>query len=240
MLSVVIVLSYGGSYVARQIPFAKEVEWTADIASHLPVTNPEMEAYLQSLAERLTARHPMPPGMQLRVHYDESDTVNAYATLGGHVVIYRGLLDVIDSENALAMVLAHEIAHIVERHPIESLGRTAGVSLMLAVINTAVGGGGVDVLSTASLLTMLKFSRDQESKSDAIALEMVAGLYGHVAGADAFFRQAMGPASVSGFAPEFLQTHPVHAGRVAALHALAKKHGWPREGALSELRVVDP
>ena len=64
------------------------------------------------------------------MHYDASDTVNAFATLGGHVVIYRGLLEKLPNENVVAMVVAHEIAHIKHRDPVAALGR--GVAITLA------------------------------------------------------------------------------------------------------------
>ena len=83
------------------------------------------------------------------MHYDDDADVNAFATLGGHIVVYPGLLEAVPDENALAMVLAHEIAHVRHRHPIVGLSRSA---------------------------------------ADATALETLARAYGHVGGADRFFR----------------------------------------------------
>ncbi len=234
---VVVMLSVGGGYLAKRIPFAKELEWSAGIEAALDdaETDRETDQYLQALAERLMVAAPMPEGMQVRVHYAPEDIVNAYATLGGNIVIYQGLLDHVPSENALAMVLAHEIAHVRERHPIEAIGRTAAVSLFMALLS-ASGNTGVDLLSRAGMLTMLKFNRSQEARADAIALEMVAGLYGHVADSDAFFRDLeAGQGKVGRWVPEFLQTHPLHEGRVEALHALAEQRGWSFAGDVQAL-----
>lgn len=64
----------------------------------------------------------LPASIKVTVHYIDEPVINAFATIGGHVFIYRGLIDAITSENGLSMVLAHEIAHINNRHPIAALG----------------------------------------------------------------------------------------------------------------------
>lgn len=67
-------------------------------------------ARLRALAAKLAAVMSLPPGMDVTVHYADEKAVNAMATLGGNVVFYRGLLERLDSEDAVATVLAHEIA----------------------------------------------------------------------------------------------------------------------------------
>ncbi len=240
VLALLVTLSLSAEYLAKQIPFTKELEWAADF--HPPAgqtdTARARTRYLNELAARLLQAHPLPEGMQVRIHYQDSDVINAYATLGGNIVVFAGLLEYLPSENALAMVLAHEIAHIRERHPIASLGRSASVSLALAVLGGLTGNSSLDVFSQAGLLTMLKFSRSQESQADGLALEMVHDLYGHVAHSDSFF-QSMLEEEDSSWVPEFLQTHPVHAGRVVALHQLAASRGWSLEGEPVALPLME-
>merc|ERR1711879_567360 len=70
----------------------------------------ETEAALTQLLNQLTDNKALP----VRVHYlADQDMPNAFATLGGHIFITRGLLDSVESENGLAMVLAHEYGHIL-------------------------------------------------------------------------------------------------------------------------------
>ena len=60
--------------------------------------------------------------MKLRVHYVDTAVPNAFAALGGHIAVTRGLYESVQSENALALVLAHEIAHVRARDPIAGIG----------------------------------------------------------------------------------------------------------------------
>ena len=77
---------------------------------------------LQALADRLSAHMSLPRDLRLTVHYQDDEAVNAFATLGGHIFVNRGLLQHLPSENALAMVMAHEIAHAANRDPAAAMG----------------------------------------------------------------------------------------------------------------------
>ena len=109
----------------------------------------------------------LPAEMQITVHYASDDTVNAMATLGGNIVVFQGLIDTVDSENALAMVLAHEIAHVRHRHPIVAMGRGFTVMLALSALS-GVGDGMIQQwVGSMGMLPMLAFSREQEEAADA-------------------------------------------------------------------------
>ena len=87
-------------------------------------------------------------------------------------------------ENALAMVIAHEMAHIKHRHPVMALGRGVVIGLFLASLSGFNGDRVVGrIVNNTGMLTLLKFNRDQEREADRTALAAVAGNYGHVAGA---------------------------------------------------------
>ena len=75
------------------------------------------------------------------MHYSPDKVTNAFATLGANVVFYRGLLEKFDNEDAVAMVMAHEIAHAKLRHPAASLGRGIAVGLTLSLISVGLGEG---------------------------------------------------------------------------------------------------
>jgi predicted Zn-dependent protease len=192
-----------------------------------------IEPYLQGLAARLARAEKLPQGMAVHVHYDKAPVVNAMATLGGHVVIYQGLLEVVPHENALAMVLAHEIAHVRHRHPIASMGRAAAFSFAL----TTLGGDGGLVQSTIAQggnLTLLSFSRSQEAEADATAFANLHAAYGHVAGADAFFRVMLSRAE-AGEPLRFLASHPLNAQRIELLGALAAQRSCQAKGDITPL-----
>jgi predicted Zn-dependent protease len=236
-LSLILVLGLLAEALAPYVPFKAELKIVtlSNIAAHdetLPV-----ETYLQTLAERLAAVQDLPDGMSIRVHYVDSDSVNAFATLGGQIVVFRGLLEMIPDENALAMVLAHEIAHIKHRHPIKGLGRAVIIGTTVAMFNGAAGNDIVtDALGKAGLFTALKFSRDQEREADASALQALARVYGHVGGADELFyllQQQHGGAALS--SPEFFNTHPLTENRIDEIDVVARKYNWPTTGHMTIL-----
>lgn len=192
-IAIVAALSLGAlmlaaSYLAKYIPFNYEVKLAGNFERFLPARQPAA-VRLQSIADRLARAHALPAQMAIRLHYVNEDIVNAFATLGGHVVVYRGLLEKMPSENALAMVLSHEIAHIKLRHPISAAGRGVVFGVALASVSAATGGDlAAQVLGGAGLLTALSFSREQEREADAHGLAALAKVYGDAVGAEDVFR----------------------------------------------------
>ena len=73
--------------------------------------------------------------MTIQVHYTDLDVPNAFATLGGHIIVTSGLYRRMPSENALAMVIGHEIGHVKARDPISAVGGAVILSLPLAVLS---------------------------------------------------------------------------------------------------------
>ncbi|MGL4666401.1 MAG: M48 family metallopeptidase, partial [Saezia sp.] len=128
--------------------------------------------------------------------------LNAFATLGGHIIINKGAIDNVTSENALAMVLAHEVAHVKNRDPLTGMGTSALFSLVLAIVTGSDSG-----LTIIGNLTELSFSRQQESDADKDALIALRSYYGHTKGSDEFFSRILekyGPADPLAF----LSSHP--------------------------------
>lgn len=217
--------------LAKYIPFATELKVAARFPDALPAPGP-VTSYLQQLADRIAAAQELPEGMRINVHYVDEPTINAFATLGGNVVLFRGLLNKMPSENALAMVISHEIAHVKMRHPISTLGRGLAIGVALAMISAGAGGDiAGNTLGSAGLLTALTFSRSQERDADTDALRTVAKMYGHVAGADQIFRLLQNESEAQlGDAPAFLRTHPLDRERIDAIGAAAAANDWPTNG----------
>lgn len=216
-------------HLVRYVPFEMEVEIAAKYPGKLPPRAAVTE-YLQGLADKLAAAQDLPAEMRITVHYVDDNTVNAMATIGGNVVFFRGLVEKLPNENALAMVMAHEIAHVKHRHPIVALGRGMVVGLALAALTNFSGNNlAGTMLSDAGLLTVLSFNRDQEAEADRTALAALARHYGHVSGADAFFLsvQNLPDNKLNESTPTFLKTHPATQDRIEKLRALAQQNGWP-------------
>jgi predicted Zn-dependent protease len=231
------VLMLAADRLAKYLPYSAETGIAQRLEATLPPANPTAQ-YLQSLADRLIGAQHWPAEMKVRVHYVDEDVVNAFATLGGHIVIYRGLLEKLPSENALAMVLSHELAHIKLRHPVSTAGRALVFGVAVGVLSSAAGGDIVSrVLGSAGLLSAMSFSRDQERAADAEGLRALVALYGHAGGAQDVFRLLEQEIARIGAPPAILRTHPLDADRIEAIAVQARDNGWLLTGEPTPLSL---
>jgi predicted Zn-dependent protease len=236
----VLVLGLAAQWVAPKIPFAYESGLSqplvATLAGDAQPGDARIAAYLQGLADRIAAAQGLPKDMPIQVHYVDDDTVNALATLGGHVLVYRGLLQRLPHENALTMVLSHEIAHVTHRDPIVSLGRGVVVAAAVAALVGVSSNSLADqVVGEAGTLTQLGFSRSQERAADKTGLAAVAALYGHTGGASDLYVVLREESGRSAGAAAFFQTHPDLNGRIASISELSRRNGWPLRGRITPL-----
>jgi predicted Zn-dependent protease len=195
----------------------------------------ETERRLQNLADRLAGAMELPEGLDVTVHYVKSDVINAVATLGGNIIVYDGLLSRMPNENALAMVLAHEIAHVKERHVIRAMSG----GLLFSAVASALFGNVDFVAGMASgsgILTSLHYSRAREREADREALPALLAVYGHVGGFADMFSAMAKKTKDRERPPLFLSTHPLDAERWRYLHALARKSGWPVDDGRKPLK----
>ncbi len=236
-LLVMAVLAFMARLLVPLVPFSYEQEIAAVFVDRLDDADGPVAQYLQALADELSLSLDLPAGMSVQMHYMDDDPVNAYATLGGHIVVFRGLLEAMPSENALAMVVAHEIAHIKHRDPIEALGRGVLLGVVWSVVTGTSGSDtGGRVLGETGLLTLLSFSRAQERAADQEAIRAVEKRYGHIAGAGALFErlEKEQPGSDSPVL-EFFSSHPRSQDRSADIERLAGASGWWTEGEVTPL-----
>ncbi|MEE9492897.1 MAG: M48 family metallopeptidase [Gammaproteobacteria bacterium] len=238
----VVMTGWAGGWLARFIPFSYEQDIAQSFADELDKDNDSpVEKYLQAMTDELSKSIDLPAGMTITAHYVDDDMVNAFATLGGHIMIFRGLLEAAPNENALAMVISHEIAHVKHRDPIVAIGR--GV-LAQSVLSLVIGTSGNELagkmLGNAGLLTTLNFSRRQETAADREGLAAIYQRYGHVNGASRIFEKFLEIEEEQGSSmPEMFQTHPASAKRIRKLAAQATDNNWPQEGDLTLMPVFD-
>lgn len=242
-LALIVVVTVAGlaliaQYLAPLVPFSLEQKLLASTGfddafdEDLSDDQKHIESYLQTLGDKLAANMELPDDMQIHVHYSTEDTVNAYATLAGHIVIYQGLLNKLPHENALAMVMAHEIAHIKLRHPIVASGRGLTVTLALTTIGGFADSSVVaGLINNLGLASTLGFNRWQENAADSEALDALLKYYGHVAGADVLFRLLAEESAIE--LPAFFSTHPNSEQRIERIREFAQRHGLG--GELTEL-----
>jgi len=232
-----LVLGFSGGWLAGKIPFSAEVK----VASLYDITqytdskeHPQLTQYLQNLADKISKAQNLPEEMKITAHYMDSDTVNAFATLGGNLFIYRGLLEKVSNENTLVTLLGHEIGHVKYRHPIKSLGRGVAVSIAMSTIT---GSTDSSVMGDTGLLTVLKFNRNMELQADEEAMYTLHSLYGHIGGGADLFKlfQNMRIELEEKEPAEFLSTHPLDQHRIDNFSIMAKKNHWNETGKLTPL-----
>lgn len=234
------ILSFSADALTQHIPFEVEHRLVSNINintdEQLADTTGPVPEYLQALADDLSQKMALPDEMKIKVSVVNNDVVNAFATLDGNVVFFSGLLETLPDENTLAMVLAHEIAHIKLRHPLRALGRGVVVGLAVATIAGSSANGIVDkFIGSTGLLTALSFTRDQESAADELAVAALVSRYGHANGSTRLFEildTEHGKANGDSQArlPEFFATHPLGKNRIAAIGAQLEENGWDAKG----------
>lgn len=224
-----------GGFLGRHMPFSWERALARGLLD-LPSADREVEHALQALADRVAAHMDLPPDMTITVHYLDEPVVNAAATVGGHVIVFRGLLERLPHENALAMLLGHEIAHVRNRDVAANIGSGALLTLIAAAVSGQSSGLIDGITNGTSLLVLLRFGRDAELAADSDGLEALVGLYGHIGGAQDLYEVLADEVEAANQAiPELLQSHPLTDDRQAAIADLAETRGWARDGPLTAL-----
>lgn len=211
-------------------------EANAQVRRQVPeVRDAQTAAYIREIGARL-ARHA--PGPKYPYSFATADyrEINAYALPGGPVWIHRGVLHAATSESQVAGVLAHEVAHIGQRHAADQLTKATlanwGLGVLGAVLGNSAGAGAAQL--AAGLLTsgvFLKFSRDAEREADQVGLQIMrrAGWDGR--GMVELFEilrreSSRDPRSVE----VFFSSHPPPRDRIARLQGeVAKRPGGTRD-----------
>lgn len=158
------------------------------------------------------------PAMDWEFLVFDNPEPNAFALPGGKIGMHSGMLNIARSEDEIAAILAHEVAHVVARHPAEQMSQDAAIQTVLAATGITEGAVG-QLARMATGIGQLKFSRDHESEADRIGLEYMARAgYDPRAAVTMWERMQQAAANV-GRPPQFLSTHPHSEGRIAAIEA---------------------
>lgn len=142
-----------------------------------------------------------------------SDMVNAFALPGGKIGVYNGLLAVAETQDQLAAVIGHEIAHVHARHSAARVSNQLITQLGIAVLAGSTGTDPELIGMGANLLLVLPHGRGDESEADMLGLDYMARAgFNPAAAADLWVNMARASAGQS--PPEFLSTHPAHDTRI--------------------------
>ncbi|MGH7753508.1 MAG: M48 family metallopeptidase, partial [Gemmatimonadales bacterium] len=139
----------------------------------------------------------------------------AFAAPGGHIVIFRGLLDKTPTPEALAGVIAHEMQHVIQRHGTRNLIRALSLRALIAMIS---GDGGLGrVLETGGALAGLRYSRADEASADLEGLRQLAAARIDPQGLITFMETLLRQEGDLAGPLVYLSNHPATADRLAVL-----------------------
>ena len=204
------------------------------VRTHLRlVDDPEIADYVDSLGQRIASADSK---RSYRFLVIDAPTANAFAGPGGIIAVNTGLVMITESESELASVLAHEIAHVTQRHLARMIERSQASSLttlatilgaiVIATRNTEAGQAAITASVAGAQQSALGYSRENEMEADRTGLALL-----HQAGFDprampAFFRRFQEWQRFASKPPAFLSTHPVTLSRISDTQGRAEQ--FPR------------
>lgn len=183
--------------------------------------DPQVQVAVNEIVTILTAAAPPSP-YSLHVYVVDAPAVNALALPGGHVVVFRGLLERTRSPEALAGVLAHELQHIRRRHVTRALIQNASTGLLVATLTGDGTGPLVYGLQTARALGSLQYSRRAEEEADAEGMKMLLAAGIDPTGMIDFFG-GLEQEEAASATLTYLSTHPSAGDRIARLKSMASE-----------------
>lgn len=202
------VVIFAPEVLAKRMPLEWERKMGA--AYEVPIAaarceNPQIRTALNALLDRIDPQA-RADGFQLDLV--RLDMVNAVALPGGRMVLFDGMLDEADNPDAIAGIIAHEVAHVRRRHVAATMVRALG----LGTVVTLLGGGAV--AGNAGDLLSLRYSRQAEADADADAIATLKrAQISPKPTAELFKRLSREAGEDSTFALEFMQSHPLSRGR---------------------------
>jgi predicted Zn-dependent protease len=205
-------------------------------ASGQLVEDPLINEYVNEIGHRLAA-YANDGEHKFTFFVVNDSSINAFALPGGFIGVHTGLLEATRSEDELAGVLAHEIAHVTQRHIARAVHANQRQSLlstaiMLGAIVAGAAGAGGDVMQGAIAVAQgsqaqaqINFTRSNENEADRIGISALADAGFDPQGMASFFEVISRTYGSGEYKiPEFLQTHPVTSDRIAEARGRAREY----------------
>ncbi len=215
--------------------FMRQLRRSAEI-----MEDAELDHYIRDLGRQLVAASDA-PGRPFHFFIVRDKSINAFAGPGGYIGVHSGLILRTANESELAAVMAHEIAHVTQRHLARAYDTarrmqlpTAAAILAAILIGTQSGEAGQAALMSIQagmLQKQINFTRANEKEADRIGIQTLARAGFDPRGMPAFFERLQQQMRYYGSqAPGFLQTHPVTPDRIAESRSLARRLHWRDRG----------
>lgn len=226
ILAIYLILGFALDIMVEEMPYKLDkvigIFFNRAYYSEKPLSSADKsaQALLDELAQYMQIEH----SLSFKVRIADNDDINAVALPGGYILVYSGLIREIESENELAMVLAHELGHFAHRDHLRGLGRGV-VLVFLSSAFFGVDSSVTDIMQKMLLTADRKYSRRQEVKADNFALDLVYRKYGHAGGTTDFFDRMRGKDKLPQFF-SFFSSHPHFIERTLLLEKEIDKKGY--------------
>jgi len=201
------------------------------------VEDPLVTEYINEIGHRLAAQANVDGIYEFSFFVVDSSVINAFALPGGFIGVHTGLLEATRNEDELAGVLAHEVAHVTQRHIARRIHANQrqsilSTAIMLGAILAGAAGAGSDVMQGAiavaqgsSAQQQINFTRSNEYEADRIGISALAAAGFDPQGMGSFFEViSRGTTPHEYRLPEFLRTHPVSSARIAEARGRARDY----------------
>jgi len=202
-------------------------------ASSKMTNDPVLSEYVSELGNHLVAK-----ADQVRTPFNfflvTDNEINAAAFLGGYVKIHTGLFLYADTESEFASVIAHEIAHVTQRHIARSIENQAAAqnlsmagmlgSLLLGIANPVAGIAALQATMAAGIQNSINYTRANEFEADRIGLRTLAEAGYDPSGMGSFFGKLSEKYRYASKPPQMLITHPLPDTRVSEARARANRY----------------
>ncbi len=228
----------GGSLYSGEQEYKLGQAWLRSFRSQVrTVSDPILAGYLEDLIYRL-ATHSQLDDRRLELVVVHNPALNAFAVPGGIIGVHDGLLLHAETEDELAGVLAHELAHLSQRHfqrgqeeaRRNRIPNMAALLASLVVLATAGGDAGMAAITAtqaAALQNQLRFSRQHEIEADRIGMLTLVDAGIDPNAIPRMFERMQRAARYRQSPPEFLSSHPVTESRIADSRTRAREYVVP-------------
>lgn len=214
-----LLVDYAVDYISPEMEAKIFASFNGSKAGVVSAKDPK-QAELQRMVDQLReCGHLAYP---LTVHLIDTQDANAMAFPGGRIIVFKGLLNNVNSENGLAFVLAHELAHFIHRDHLRGMGRGVVITAISALM-TGSGSAVTQLFVPATSFNMAQYSQTRESVADKKALEILACFYGHVGGATEFFKAMTPDKGDKNLLGHYFNSHPQALERIHNLNRLVKE-----------------
>ncbi len=196
----------------------------------------EIQQYIQTIGERLVVNSDTPSN-PFHFFVVLENNINAFAGPGGYIGVNSGLILITEAESELASVMAHEIAHVTQRHlyrAYEASSRlsipTAAATLAAILLGTqspALGQAAIVAIQAGNVQFQIDFTRENEAEADRVGMQTLAGSQFDPRSMPTFFERLQQSSRYYGQnIPEFLRTHPVTASRISDTRGRAETYPY--------------